>query len=113
MSPFCFSRLFNPSGGAAVPLPTNTNPYINGGHGQMASCLMSPSQAPGASAGRPIPPQILMAAIHDRPALPPSFGGSSQPEPPNPLFRKEEGCTKSPSVSPVRCTSPVASTKHE
>ena len=73
----------------------------------MQHCLMSPTQNPAASAG--IPPQILMAAMNDRP-LPPSFGVSTQPEPPNPLFRKESTATttKSPSVSPVRCTSPYS-----
>lgn len=52
-----------------------------------------------------IPPQILMAAMQQDRPLPPSFGGSNQPEPPNPLFKKES-FTKSPSVSPtIRCQS--------
>ena len=72
----------------------------------MQHCLMTPTQNQTSA----IPPQILMAAMNDRP-LPPSFGVSPQPEPPNPLFRKESTATKSPSVSPVRCTSPYS--KHE
>ena len=46
--------------------------------------------------------------------LPPSFGATAQPEPLNPLFRKDETNSnhspKSPSVSPVTCSaSPVTS----
>ena len=68
---------------------------------------MSPKKNLAASTGSSA--QILMAAMNDRP-LPPSFGVSTQPEPPNPLFRKESTATttKSPSVSPVRCTSPYS-----
>ena len=68
---------------------------------------MSPMKNPAAISS--IPTQILITTMNERPLLP-SFGVSTQPEPPNPLFRKESTATttKSPSVSPVRCTSPYS-----
>lgn len=95
-----YFRLFNPAGGGAIPI-SNNNPYIN--NPAIPPGLIPPHPNPG---GNPIPPHILMAAMQqqDRP-LPPSFGPSAQPEPPNPLFRKEsENSPKSPSVSPVTCS---------
>ena len=97
-------RLFNPAGGGAVPLPSNS-PYAAG---VAPPAVLMPGQVQANNPGG-IPPQILMAAaMQDRP-LPPSFGSASQPEPPNPLFRKSESeaVTKSPSVSPIQCSSPT------
>ena len=92
-----------------MPIPPNS-PY----HQMQANCMV-PNQVQSTGSPNPtagIPPQLLMAAAmqQDRP-LPPSFGSAvSQPEPPNPLFRKEaENVTKSPSVSPIQCSSPPAS----
>jgi len=98
--------LFNPAGGGAIPISSN-NPYLNNPAIPPAGILPPPNP------GNPIPPHILMAAMQDRP-LPPSFGATAQPEPLNPLFRKDETNSnhspKSPSVSPVTCSaSPVTS----
>mgnify|MGYP006863502913 FL=1 len=100
-------RLFNPAGGGAVPIPSNS-PY----HQMQPNCMI-PGQVQNTGGTNPtgIPPQLLMAAAmqQDRP-LPPSFGSATQPEPLNPLFRKDpETVTKSPSVSPIQCSSPQTS----
>lgn len=76
--------LFNPSGGGAVPLPTNS-PYFSSPSGPM----MPPVQG-GGPPGGPNPLlqhhhlMAVAAAAQDRP-LPPSFG-PSHPQPPNPLI---------------------------